>query len=276
MQTLEKHAFPVLAHMRVDQIQRQDILRVLTPIWTTRMETARRVRHCTHAVFAWCESRGFVGRNLAGEAIDGALPKMPQVQNHLRALPYADVAQALRTIASGAGSNCARLCLRFTVLTAVRSREARYARWNEVDRDKRLWVLPPLRTKTATEHRQPLSTAALEVLDRAKALDDGSGLIFPSRQCPGKPLSDATLLLVLKSNGLADRATVHGFRSSFRTWASECTNAQHAVMELSIGHTVGSQVERAYERTDLIAKRRDLMERWAQYVCGDPRPGPNE
>ena len=201
---------------------------------------------------------------------------MPQVQNHLRAFPYADVAQALRTIASGAGSDCARLCLRFTVLTAVRSREARYAWWNEVDRDKRLWVLPPLRTKTVTEHRQPLSTAALEVLDRAKALDDGSGLIFPSRQCPGKPLSDATLLLVLKSNGLADRATVHGFRSSFRTWASECTNAQHAVMELSIAHTVGSQVERAYERTDLIAKRRDLMERWARYVCGDPRPGPNE
>ena len=106
------------------------------------------------------------------------------------------------------------------------------------------------------------------MIERALALDDGSGLIFPSPAKPGNTIINMTLTKVLRSTGLADRATVHGFRTSFRTWASECTEADHAVMELSLGHAVGSAVEQAYARSDLLEKRRRLMDRWAAYLTG--------
>ena len=106
------------------------------------------------------------------------------------------------------------------------------------------------------------------MLERARELDDGKGLVFPSPLRPGKPLSDMTLTKVLRATGLAARATVHGFRSSFRVWASECTNADHAVMELSLAHAVGSAVEQAYARSDLLEKRRRLMQRWAEFATG--------
>ena len=122
--------------------------------------------------------------------------------------------------------------------------------------------------KGGVQHRVPLSHAALAVLERAGPLRDDSGLIFPSPAKPGQPMSDMTLTKVLRSTGLAERATVHGFRSSFRDWAAECTNAPHAVMELSLAHAVGSSVEQAYARSDLIDKRRSLMEQWAGFVAG--------
>ena len=118
------------------------------------------------------------------------------------------------------------------------------------------------------DHRVPLSDEACAVLDQARELRDGSDLVFPSPRRPGKELSDMTLTKVLRSTGLAERATVHGFRSSFRDWASERTNAPHAVMELSLAHAVGAKVEQAYARSDLLAKRRDLMHRWAEYLTG--------
>ena len=251
LQTLEKHAFPVLADLRVDQIERQDVLRVLKPIWNRKSETGLRVRQRIRAVLSWCQAQGFVDVNMAGEVIAGALPPMRLRKRHMTALPYAEMAQVLRTIEGGVGSTNAKLCLRFTVLTATRGKEAREARWEEMDLKRRVWCIPALRTKTLTEHRQPLSRAALAVLERARALDDGSGLVFPSAQSRGRPLSDVAMMLVVKRNGLGDRMTVHGCRATFRTWASECTDADHAVMEMSLGHAVGSSVERVYARSPL-------------------------
>ena len=115
-------------------------------------------------------------------------------------------------------------------------------------------------------HRVPLSNAAIEVLERPRSIDDGSGWVFPSPLRPGAPLSENTLTDVLKRVGLHDRATVHGFRSSFRVWAAECTSASHAAMELSLAHTVGSSVERAYMRSDLLEQRRTLMQQWAEFL----------
>ena len=120
--------------------------------------------------------------------------------------------------------------------------------------------------KGGQEHRQPLSDAARHVLEQARGLDDGSGLIFPSPTRRGKPLSDMALTKVLRDNGLAERTTVHGFRSAFRDWAAECTDAEHAVMELALAHRVGSAVERAYARSDLLARRRTLMEQWTTFL----------
>ena len=266
---LEKRAFPVIGEMRIDQIRREDVLRILTPIWGRHPEVARKTRQRIRAVLAWAQAHGHVEHNAAGEGIDGALPMMPKQHAHYRALPFAEVPQALEVIEASRASLAAKLCLRFVVVTACRSGEARAATWSEIDEDARLWVIPGSRMKGGAEHRQPLSDAALEVLDKARALDDGSGLVFPSRSRRGQPLSDMSLTKVLRDNGLAGRATVHGFRTAFRTWASEKTNADHAVMELSLAHAVGSAVERAYARSDMLDKRRRLMDQWAAFLTGD-------
>ena len=267
-QTLERHAMPILGDMPVDKIGREDVLRVLTPIWGVRMETARRVRQRVRTILRWCMAHGYVGHNVAGEAIDGALPPMPRLKAHLRALPYVEVADALATVEASKASMASKLCLRFLVLTAARSGEARGATWAEVDMEAREWRIPGERMKSKELHRVPLSDAALAVLDQARPLNGGEGLIFPSSVKPGHPMSDMTLTKVLRTTGLAERTTVHGFRSAFRDWAAECTSAPHAVMELSLAHAVGSSVEQAYARSDLIEKRRALMTEWGRFVTG--------
>ena len=265
-QSLERYAFPVLADMPVDRIGREDVLRVLTPIWGVRMETARRVRQRIRTVLKWAMAHGYVDCNMAGEMIDGALPSIRRVVEHFRALPYPAVAEALETVEASRASIPSKLCFRFLVLTAARSGEAREATWSEIDMDAREWRIPSKRMKASAEHRVPLSDAALDVLQQALPFRDESDLIFASVVKIGCPMSDATLTKVLRSTGLAERATVHGFRSSFRDWAAECTNAPHAVMELSLAHTVGKSVEQAYARSDLIEKRRALMQQWADYI----------
>ena len=268
-QTLERHAFPILGDIPVDRIGREDVLQVLTPIWGVRMETARRVRQRIRTVLRWCMACGYVEHNVAGEAIDGALPPMPRLKAHLRALPYQEVATALATVDASGAALTSKLCLRFVILTAARSGEARGATWDEIHDDACEWRIPGSRMKSGVEHRVPLSDAALDVLDRARPLRDLSVLIFPSSIKSGHPMSDMTLTQVLRKTALADRATVHGFRSAFRDWAAECTSAPHAVMELSLAHAVGSSVEQAYARSDLIEKRRVLMQAWADFLTGD-------
>ena len=265
MATLERHAFPVLADMSVDRIRREDVLRVLTPIWTRRPETARRVRQRMRAVLRWCWAHGYVSENMAGEGIEGALPKMPAVKQHFRALPYTEVATALATVEGSRASEAAKLCLRFLILTAARSGEARGATWGEVDPDAREWRIPGDRMKGGADHRVPLSDAALAVLDRARALDDGSGLVFPSPLRPGRTLSNMTLTKILRGQGLADRATVHGFRSAFRDWCAE-TGKPREIAEAALAHSVRG-VEGAYFRSDLFARRRALMDQWAAFLA---------
>lgn len=191
---------------------------------------------------------------------------MPAIKTHLRALPYQDVKVALDTIEASRASLSAKACLRLVVLTACRSGEARLAKWDEILSEAREWRIPASRMKAGIEHRVPLSNAALTVLERARSLRDESGLIFPSPSRPRRPMSDMTLTKVLRDTGLAEQATVHGFRSSFRTWASEQTDTPHAVMELSLAHTVGTAVEQAYARSDLLARRRNLMQQWADFL----------
>ena len=265
---MNKHVLPVIGGLRVDEIGREEILRILTPIWRTRPEIARKQRNRIRAVLSWCQAHGYIENNVAGEMIDGALPPMPAVKEHYRALTYKEVPVALETVDASNSSLAGKLCFRFLVLTAARSGEVRGATWSEIDFEKNEWRIPASRMKTGTEHRVPLSGAALAVLEQAQILRDGSDLIFPSSVKRGTPFSNMTMTKILRDNGLAASTTAHGFRSSFRDWAGECTNTVHAVMELSLAHKVGSAVEQAYARSDLLAKRRDLMEQWAQYVTG--------
>ena len=267
-QSLERHAFPILGDMPVDQIGREDVLRVLSPIWGVRMETARRVRQRIRSILKWAMAHGYVDHNVAGETIDGALPPMPKVKNHLRALPYAEVGELIEAVQQSQASLAAKWCLEFLILTAARSGEARGARWSEIDLDAATWTIPAERMKAHAEHRVPLSSRALAILREARMIDDGSGLVFPSPSRPGKPMSDMTLTTLLRRLKVADRTTVHGFRSTFRDWAAECTHAPHAVMELSLAHAVGNAVEAAYARSDLFDRRRALMDQWAAYLDG--------
>ena len=177
-------------------------------------------------------------------------------------------AQSAFLACSVPGALSAKECLCLVVLTACRSGEARGATWDEVDLESREWRIPASRMKAATEHRFPLSDAALTVVEAVRPMRDSSNLLFPSPLRPSRPLADMALTKVLHDTGLADRATVHGFRTSFRTWASERTSVPHAVAEMALAHAVGTSVERSYARSGLFDKRRGLMEQWAQYVLG--------
>ena len=263
LQTLERHAMPRLGNLPVDRIGREDVLAVLTPIWGTRIETARRVHQRIRTVLGWAMAHGFIEHNVA-DAITGALPTMPAVKEHFRALPYQEVKVALETVEASQALLAAKLCFRFTVLTAARSGEAREAVWSEIDRDAREWRIPGVRMKNGTEHRVPLSQAALAVLEQARTLKDESDLLFPSPLKKGRPLSNMTMTKLLRDVKLADRATVHGFRSSFRDWCAE-TGKPRELAEAALAHTVGG-VEGAYFRSDLIERRRRLMDQWAAYL----------
>ena len=164
---------------------------------------------------------------------------MPRVKAHFRSLPYGEVADALGVVDRTGASASAKLCLCFAVLTAARSGEARNASWSEIDFAEREWRIPADKMKAATEHRVPLSDAALDLLDEAEGNHDGSDLVIPSPLRPGRPLSDMTLTKILRDAGLAERATVHGFRASFRTWALEQTDTPWTVAEAALAHTLG-------------------------------------
>ena len=266
IQTLERHAFPKIGSKGIDKIARTDVLDVLTPIWSTRPETSRRVRQRMRTIFRWAMANELIETNPAGEAIDGALPSMPKVKAHLRALPYQEVGSALKTVDASQTSLAAKRCLRFLVLTAARSGEARGATWDEIDLDSATWAIPTSRMKAGVEHRVPLSDQALDVLTLAQQLEDGSGLCFPSPLRPGRMLSDMTMTNILRKSGLADRATVHGFRTSFKTWTMEQTDTPWAVGEAALAHQLGGSVEQAYARSDLFVRRQTLMQQWADYL----------
>lgn len=271
MQVVEKYAFPVFGDVPVDRVCREDVLRMLTPIWTSKPEYARKLRQRVRLILEWCQAHGYVHTNIAGEEIGGALPSMPSVKEHHRSLPYKEVSKALDIIEESGASLSAKLCFRFLILTAVRPGEARNATWEEINWETKTWTIPAGKMKAKVEHRVPLSREAMKVLERAARVRGESPLIFPSSSKRAKPMSDMTLTKLLRDVGLGEKTVPHGFRSSFRTWAGERTNTSTPVIELCLAHRVGSQVEQAYSRSDLLNKRRRLMQQWSDYVMQTPR-----
>ena len=265
--SLNAYAYPAFGNKRIDGITRREVLDVLLKIWFTKPSMARKLRRRIRVIFeaAIALDEKF-NSNPAGKALDVVLPETPAVKAHFRALPYQDVPDTLEKIEASTASLSSRLCFRFLVLTAARSGEARGARWDEIDLDSRRWTIPGSRMKAGREHRVPLSDAALEVVRRAKALDENSGLVFPSPLKPGRELSDMTLTKLLRDLGLADRATVHGFRTGFKTWCMETEGIDWDVGEAALAHTLGNSTQAAYARSDLFERRRELMERWGSFA----------
>ncbi|MFK7160245.1 tyrosine-type recombinase/integrase [Marinospirillum sp. MEB164] len=267
--TLEVYAYPTLGKMAVADIELGHITKALLPIWEEKTETASRVRQRIEAVLSWATVHGYrEGDNPARWKgnLDAVLPapsKVAKVQ-HLRALPIDEMPDFMLALKDKAGT--AADCLAFTILTATRSGEARGATWEEIDLENKLWVIPAERMKADKEHRVPLSSAVLELLKQQQPAT--SGFIFPSAS--GKPLSDVAMTQLLKRMKVHDRATVHGFRSTFRDWTAERTATPHHVAEMALAHSIGNAVEAAYRRGDLLAKRAKLMQQWADFITQPP------
>ena len=261
--SLATYAHPFIGSKKVDEITSADVLAVLTPIWAEKASTAKRVRQRISAVMRWSIAQGYRTDDPAGTAIIKALPKNIHRASHFRALPHAEVGEAVSKIRnSGGASASARLALEFLVLTAARSGEVRGATWTEMDLDASTWTISAARSKTGRPHRVPLAVETLKVLEGARALcRDDDTLIFPGGRI-GRPLSDATLSLLCKTAEID--ATPHGFRSSFRSWAADM-GAPRELAEAALAHVVEG-VEGAYQRSDLYDRRRALMQQWADYV----------
>ena len=262
--TLETYAFPRIGRHKVTDITTADVLAVLQPIWLEKAETARRVKQRIGMVMKWTVAKGWRQDNPA-EAVSEALPKQSRIAAHRKALPYSEVAGCIEAIKASGASAATKLALELTILTACRSGEVRLADWSEINLDKAEWTIPAERMKAKREHRIPLSGRAVELLKEAKALGDGTGLVFPGTK-PGKPLSDMTLSKLVKELGFD--VDVHGFRTSFKTWAQERTNTPREVSEAALAHAIKDKAEAAYARSDLFEKRRKLMESWAQCLSG--------
>jgi integrase len=262
--TLDSFAFPFIGSKRVGTITSADVLTVLTPIWTSHPETARRVKQRMGTVFKWAMAKGWRTDNPA-DAISQALPKHDRSKvQHRKALPYDKVGDAIRLVRDSEAGKATKLAFEFLVLTATRSGETRKARWGEFDLEKKVWTIPASRMKAKKEHRVPLTDRCLAILKDAEALrSPDSDLVFPGTRAD-KPLSDMTLSKLVKELGID--AVPHGFRSSFRDWAGESTAHPRQVIEFALAHVIKDKAEAAYARSDLFEKRRKLMEDWSAYL----------
>ena len=265
-ESLRLHALPVLGKKPVDKITTADVLTVLQPIWTSKPETAGRVRQRIAVVFDFCIAAGWRHDNPCNGALKAALPRRNRVKRHHPALPYAELPDALLSLRAAPGRDSTRLGLEFVILTAAHAGEVRGAQWDEMDLEAGIWTVPAERMKMRRPHRVPLSTGALAVLKEAREFSD-RGLIFPSNRNPGKPLSNMAFTMMLRRAGYGD-STVHGMRATFRTWALEQTDTPWAVAEAALAHSLGGQEVQAYARSDLFERRLELMQEWSDYVFG--------
>jgi integrase len=267
--SLKADVFPVFGDRRVDAVDTADVLKALSPIWTTKPETARRLRQRIKVVLDWAKASGFRSGDNPVDGLRTVLPKQESEKKHHAALPYQRVPKFIAAIRTSDASESARLAFEFLILTAARTSEVLRATWGEFDLEGKTWTIPADRMKAKREHRVPLAPRAVEILERAKQLGDGAGgsFVFPGR---GKAsLSNMVFLMALRRMERQD-ITAHGFRSSFRDWASERTNTPSAVCEAALAHTVRDKTEAAYNRTDLFERRRKLMSAWAAFATAKP------
>ena len=262
--TLETYAFPVIGSMSVKEINSSHILRILSPIWVTKAETAKRVRQRLSTVLKYCIAQQWRTDDPADIAIVKALPYLKKKVQHRKSISYNDVSDFIETVSKSSAGLSTKLGLEFLILTATRSGEVRNARWNEIKGS--LWIIPEERMKAGIEHRVPLSNRCMEILDEAKNINQGSGYIFEGTK-PEKPLSENTFNKLMKELGLEVHA--HGFRTSFRTWTQEKTHYPNEVAEAALAHSLKDSAEAAYARSDLLEKRAEMMEAWAQFISAD-------
>jgi integrase len=267
--TLKTYAFPFIGDLSVARIDTPLVLQCIEPLWSTKTETASRLRGRIESVLDWAKVSGYrEGENPARWKghLDHRLPKPSKTtrRKHLPALPYADLVPFLTELKAHKGIS--PRALETTILTALRTSEVINATWDEIDLSAKVWTVPAERMKGNREHRVPLSDRVLAIL-KALPRERGHPFVFLGGKS-GQPLSNMAMLELLKE--LRPGLTVHGFRSTFRTWASEQTNYPYEVCEVVLAHAVGSAASQAYQRGDLFEKRRRLMVDWAKYCAQKP------
>ena len=280
--TIETYANPVIGKVPLRDIDVAMVRRILEPIWTTKNETASRVRGRIESIIDWGITMGY--RSAANPArwkghLEHLLAQPSKVARRTRqpALPYADMPAFMQALRKQ--HNTSARALEFLILTGVRSGEVRNATWSEFDLDKAVWTIPAERMKGGREHRVPLSEQALRLV-RAQQEVSFCSFVFPSPNRPRDPeadgaaLSDMALTAVMRRMALTQKAVPHGFRSTFRDWVSETTTHSNEVAEMALAHSIRNRVEAAYRRGDLFGKRRQLMQEWADFVLRQ-QPSPN-
>jgi integrase len=282
MSRMTMHAFPKIGGVDMREFSSTDVLAVLKPIWTTLPGIAKKLRVDIGAVV----SLAVANRRCGVEALNAvaigakALPRQPKSEGH-EAMALEAVPGFLRELQDIRADMLLRLAMAFVILTAKRSGEVRLAEKAEIRERDDMWAIPASRMKAGRAHREPLTPHAMGILRQAQELSGDSPYIFPNLNTD-KPYSDMALLSLLRRNG--HTATVHGFRSTFRTWAAEETNHPRAICELVLAHGNPDKIEAAYQRSDLEAKRRAMMIDWATAAIGKsmlpqlvlPSQGPRE
>lgn len=274
--TLTTYVYPVIGKLAVGEIETGHVTKILQPIWTTKAETASRVRGRIEAVLDYATTHGWrAGENPARWRghLENVLPKKSKVAKveHHAALPWRETDAFMKALAAEKGT--AALALRFAILTAARTGEVIGARWGEIDLVQKVWTVPAGRMKAEREHRVPLADDVLAILKEAEKLrQEDADFVFPGAK-KDAPLSNMAMLVLLRRMERGD-LTTHGFRSTFRDWAAE-TGQPADIAEAALAHTLGSKVVAAYQRGDLLDRRRKLMEAWAAWCARVPVEGGN-
>ncbi|MGL3605765.1 tyrosine-type recombinase/integrase [Rhizobium sp. G187] len=261
---IANHAAPI-RHRPIADIDIDDVKTVLRPLWGVKQESAEKLRECIERVLDAARVEKLrTGDNPAAWRgnLEHVLHKPAKLEGegHHAAMPHDQMKDFMKSLAGLQGVSAR--CLEFTILTAARSGSARGALWTEFDFKGKIWTVPAARMKTGKTHRVPLSAAVVELLDRMKA-ESINEYVFPSVRS-GKPLSDMALGKALASAG-GGEYTPHGFRSTFRDWATEVAHVPREIAEAALSHAVGDAVERSYARSDALQRRHTLMEQWAKY-----------
>jgi integrase len=274
--TLRDYAMPVVGHLPVADVGTGHLLEILGPIWTTKHETASRVRNRIELILDAAKAKGLrEGENparLRGH-LDKLLPKRPKADRTVRhhpALSWRELPAFWADLSAVAGVGAE--ALRFTILTAARTGETIGATWDEIDIEARTWTIPAVRMKAGADHRVPLSPEAVEILQRQRDAQSerttSTPYVFAGKQ--HKPISNMAMAKVLERMG-RDTITVHGFRSTFRDWIAEATSHPRELAEKALAHKLASAVEAAYQRADVVEKRREVMSEWSRYATGPSR-----
>ncbi|WP_203310337.1 tyrosine-type recombinase/integrase [Sphingomonas beigongshangi] len=265
---METHVFPIIGSKPVDAIDSVTVRDMLAPIWMEKPETSRRILQRTGVVLDFAHIKGWRPTETSLKSVRKGLPRHKRDDSHFTAMPYQNVPTFVAELRSKVRT-VGRDALEFTILTAVRSNETRFARWPEIDMKKATWTIPGERMKTGVTHVVPLSPAAIKVLEgRWEGRTENDGLVFFS--APKKPMSDMTMTKVLRDMG-EDDVHVHGFRSTFTDWAAETTSVPKEVVDKALAHKLPDRVEAAYRRTDFFDRRRTLMTMWADYLAGESK-----
>lgn len=263
--TLETYCAPIRSK-RVSLVSTEDVLRVLRPIWSSKPETASRLRGRVERVLDYAAARGWRSDNNPARwrgHLKSVLPARQTLsRGHHAAMPYLEVPDFVAKLR--ASDAMAARALEFLILTACRSGEVLNAAWSEIDLAGRVWTIPATRMKAGREHRVPLTASALEILKPLSEARVSEHVFFGQK--PKRPLSASAMTMLLRRLK-ADQFTPHGFRSSFRDWVGDKTTVAREVAEAALAHRVGDATERAYRRADAFEKRRKLMEAWERYCC---------